>query len=129
MRITKIIKIAIKSVSKTSKCENNYNIFSYNVVNNAWNFYFRQIDAVIQVACVVGWTSIFTCQMIRVADFFYLLTGVVWCRLIILWSCCIPSIVLGSAISWEFSWPGVVYSWLLRLGPGPKAFQWRHSPY
>ena len=28
------------------------------------------IDAVIQIACIVSWTSIFTCQMIVVMDFF-----------------------------------------------------------
>ena len=56
----RILKIAIK-IAKTSNCE---------VVNDAWNFHFLWTDAVIQVASVVSWTSIFTCPMIVVADFF-----------------------------------------------------------
>ena len=39
-------------------------------MNNAWNFYFLWINAVIQVACVVNWNSIFTRQMVVVAEFF-----------------------------------------------------------
>ena len=57
---------------------------------------------------------------------FYLLTWMVWISLL---RCCTPSIVLGSAVSWGFYWPGVVYWWLLRLGPDPKTFQRHHPPY
>ena len=39
-------------------------------MNNEWNFKFHCISAVIQVACVVVWTSIFILQMIVVGDFF-----------------------------------------------------------
>ena len=39
-------------------------------MNDAWSFHFLWIDVVIQVACVVSWTSMFTCQMIVVADLF-----------------------------------------------------------
>ena len=60
---------------------------------------------------------------------FYLLTWMFWSRLSSWWHCCIPSIVVGSAISWGFYWPGVVYRWLLRLGPGPKTFQQFHLLY
>ena len=92
----RIIKIAIKIVSQTSNCENSYNKKQYifEVVNNAWNFHSPRIHAVIQVACVVSWTSIFTRQMIVVTDFF-----MVWRRLSSSWRCCIPSIVLRSATS------------------------------
>ena len=43
--------------------------YTFDVVNNAWNFHFHWINAVIQFACIVSSTSIFTCQMIVVADF------------------------------------------------------------
>ena len=56
----------------------------------------------------------------------YLLTWMAWRRSSSSWRFCIPSIFLGSAVSWRFYWPGVVYRWLLRLGPGPKTFQRRH---
>ena len=48
---------------------------------------------------------------------FYLLAWMVWCRLSIWWCCCIPSIVLRSAVSQKIYWWGVVYRWLLQLGP------------
>ena len=58
---------------------------------------------------------------------FYLLT---WMRRSSsLWHCCIPSIILESAVSWGFYWPCVVFRWLLWLGPGPKTFQRRHPSY
>ena len=44
--------------------------YTFEVVNDAWNFHFLWISVVIQVACIVSWTFIFTCQMIVVADFF-----------------------------------------------------------
>ena len=50
---------------RTSNHENSYNIYTFEVVNDAWNFHFLWIDAVI-----VSLTSIFTHQMIMVADFF-----------------------------------------------------------
>ena len=53
------VKIAITWKQHTSEA-----------MNNAWNFHFLWIDVVIQVACLVCWTSIFTRQMIVVADFF-----------------------------------------------------------
>ena len=60
---------------------------------------------------------------------FYLLTWMVWRRLSSWWHFCIPSIVLGSAVSYGFYCPGVVYRWLLQLEPGPKTFQQRHPLY
>ena len=65
----------------------------------------------------------------RGCRFFYLLTWMVWRKSRSLWCCCNPSIVLGSVISLGFYWPGVVYRWLLWLGPGPKTFQQRHHPH
>ena len=50
----------------------------------------------------------------------------VWRRLNSSWRCCIPSIVLGSAVSQGFYRPSVVYRWLLLLGPAPTTFQKRH---
>ena len=49
---------------------NSWKQYTFEVVNDAWNFHFFRIDAVIQVACVVSWASIFTCQIMVVADFF-----------------------------------------------------------
>ena len=60
---------------------------------------------------------------------FHLLTWMVWRISSNSWDCCVHSIFLGSAISWGLYWPGVVYRWLLRLGPGPKTFQQYHAPY
>ena len=65
----------------------------------------------------------------RSCGLFYLLTWVVWHRSSSSSRCCIPSIALGSAVSWESYWPGIVYRWWLRLGPGPKNFQQCHTPY
>ena len=44
--------------------------YTFEVVNDAWNSHFLWIDAVIQVTCVVSWTSVFTCQMIMITDIF-----------------------------------------------------------
>ena len=54
---------------------------------------------------------------------FYLLPWMGWCRLSSL--CCyyIPSIVLWSAVSRGFYWPGVINRWLLLLGSGSKLFR------
>ena len=57
-------------VPACSNRENSYNTYTFEVVNDKWNFHFLWINAVIQVECVVNWTSIFTRQMIVVADFF-----------------------------------------------------------
>ena len=65
----------------------------------------------------------------RVCGLLYLLTWMVWCRSSSWSHCCIPSIVLGSIFSEGFYCPGVVYRWLLWLGPVPKTFQWRHLLY
>ena len=98
-------------------------------MNNALNFHFLQTDLVIQVACIVSWTSIFTCQMILVAYFFicwFECFGTDWAvHCIVVF---IP-LFLGSAVSLGFYWSGVVYWWLLRLGPDPNTFQQRHPPY
>ena len=59
---------------------------------------------------------------------FYLLTRMVWCRLSSWWYC-ILSIVLGSAVSKGFCWPGVACIWLPQLRPDPKTFQRRHPLY
>ena len=95
-------------------------------MNDAWNFHFLWIDAVIQVACIVSWTSIFTCQMIVVTDVFI---WMVWRRWSSWWRCCICSIVVGLTVSYGFYWLGVVYIWLLQLRPGPKTFQRLHPLY
>ena len=63
----------------------------------------------------------------RDSGLFYLLSWMVWCRLSSWRHCCIPSIVLGSAVSYVFYWLYVVYRWLLRLRPSSKTFQ-RHHP-
>ena len=82
---------------------------------------------IIQVTCVT-----------RVLDFYIhpsnnhgyvlLTTLMFWCRSRSSWHCCVPFIVLESAVSWEFYWPGVVYRWLLRLRPGSKFFLAASSP-
>ena len=61
--------------------------------------------------------------------FFYLLIWMVWHRSGSSWYCCILSVVIGSAISYGFHWSGVVYRWLLWLGPSPKTFQQCHPHY
>ena len=60
---------------------------------------------------------------------FYLLTRMIWFRLSSSLHCCISSIVFGPAVPYGFYWPGVVYRWLLWLGPGPKTFHQRRPPY
>ena len=39
-------------------------------MNDAWSFHFFWFDAVIEVACVVSWTSLFNCQMVVVVNFY-----------------------------------------------------------
>ena len=68
------------------------------------------MEAVIQVACVVSWTSIFFCQIIVVAGFF-----ICWLEWL--------------AISQRFYWPDVVNRWFLWLGPGSKTFRRCHPLY
>ena len=98
-------------------------------MNKAWNFHFLWIDAVIQVACVVSWTSIFSRRMIVVVDLFiYWLEwlGTDWavCGVVVF-----PLFFGGQQILYRFYWPGVCYKWLLWLGPSPKTFQQHNPPY
>ena len=80
-------------------------------MNDAWSFHFFWINVVIQVACVVNWTSIFTWNDHR---HFYLLTWMVWHRFSSWWHYWIPFIVLESAFHRDFighvlytdGWPG-----------------------
>ena len=103
--------------------------YIFQVVNNAWNFHFLWINVVIQAACVVSWTSIFTNQMIVIVDFF--ISWLEWFGAdeAVHGIFVLPPLLLGQLFSWEFYWPGVVYKWLLWLRPGPKTFQRRHLLY
>ena len=40
--------------TKSNNHENSYNIYTFEAVNDAWNFRFLWIEALIQVACVVS---------------------------------------------------------------------------
>ena len=74
--------------------------YTFKNVNNAGNFHFRRINTLIQVTCVLSCTSLLTRQTI-----------VMWLYSL---HCSWASHSIG------FYWSGVVYRWLLRLGPGPK---------
>ena len=56
---------------------------------------------------------------------FCLLTWMIWRGSRSSWYFCIPSIVLGSAVSYGFYWPSLV----LWLDPGRKIFQQCHPSY
>ena len=101
-------------------------------MNNAWTFHFLWIDVSLNRcdnSSCMRYEMDFYIHLSHdcVYGLFYLLT---WMRRSSsLWHCCIPSIILESAVSWGFYWPCVVFRWLLLLGPGPKTFQRRHPSY
>ena len=101
-------------------------------MNNAWTFHFLWIDVSLNRcdnSSCMRYEMDFYIHLSHdcVYGLFYLLP---WMRRSSsLWHCCIPSIILESAVSWGFYWPCVVFRWLLLLGPGPKTFQRRHPSY